>query len=79
MRLRSGLVALAVLAVGVLSAPAPSSRSSSPPVTPLSQTEIDSYIPYEWFAAATYCPQPSQASWTCGRFVLFSFGIGYLI
>ncbi|KAF8605880.1 lipase [Ceratobasidium sp. AG-I] len=65
MHLHSGLVALAALVVSVLSAPAPSSRSSSSPVTPLNQTEIDSYIPYEWFAAATYCPQPSQASWTC--------------
>lgn len=65
MQLRLSLVALVALATGILSAPASTSGGEAL-VTPLDQAEIDSYIPYEWFAAATYCPQQSQASWTCG-------------
>lgn len=37
------------------------------PVSAVDATEINSYIPYEWFAQATYCPQPSQANWSCSE------------
>ncbi|CAE6456166.1 unnamed protein product [Rhizoctonia solani] len=34
-------------------------------VTPLSTTEIDSYIPYGWFSAVTYCPPDTRDKWQC--------------
>lgn len=40
------------------------------PVNPLGTAETNSYIPYEWFAQATYCPQPSQADWSCSTYFL---------
>jgi hypothetical protein len=43
------------------------------PVSVLSTAEVNSYIPYEWFAQATYCPQPSQANWSCSEFCLPPF------
>ncbi|KAG8686144.1 hypothetical protein FRC09_014318 [Ceratobasidium sp. 395] len=61
------LFSLFALVAGVLSAPSIERRLLSGPVTPLSTTQVDDYIPYCWFAAATYCPQPSQASWSCSH------------
>lgn len=38
------------------------------PVSPISQAKIDSYIPFELFAQATYCPPDNQANWSCSEF-----------
>ncbi|CUA70670.1 hypothetical protein RSOLAG22IIIB_04266 [Rhizoctonia solani] len=34
-------------------------------VTPISAAEVSSYIPYEYFSAAAYCPPDTQAKWNC--------------
>ncbi|CAE7075206.1 unnamed protein product [Rhizoctonia solani] len=34
-------------------------------VTPISAAEASSYIPYEYFSAAAYCPPDAQAKWSC--------------
>ncbi|CCO29912.1 Lipase OS=Rhizopus niveus PE=1 SV=1 [Rhizoctonia solani AG-1 IB] len=34
-------------------------------VSPISTAEISSYIPYEYFSAAAYCPPDMQAKWNC--------------
>ncbi|KAG8777452.1 hypothetical protein FRC12_000369 [Ceratobasidium sp. 428] len=59
------LFSLFALVACVLSAPSVERRLLSGLVTPLSTTQVDEYIPYCWFAAATYCPRPSQVSWSC--------------
>jgi hypothetical protein len=62
------LLSLLTLLTGALSAPAPAERRTLPgPVTEFTTTQVDSYIPYSWFAAATYCPPASQATWSCGE------------
>ncbi|KAG9101644.1 hypothetical protein FRC06_002767, partial [Ceratobasidium sp. 370] len=64
---RPSLLPLLALIPSVLSTPAPAKRSgTTDPVTPLSTAQVDSYIPYSWLAAAAYCSQASQATWTCG-------------
>ncbi|KAG8741461.1 hypothetical protein FRC10_002829 [Ceratobasidium sp. 414] len=65
---RPYLLSLLTLVPSVLSTPAPTKRDeATSPVTPLNTTQVDSYIPYSWFAAAAYCSQASQASWTCAE------------
>ena len=32
----------------------------------LAQTQIESYKPYTWYAAAAHCNATSTANWTCG-------------
>ncbi|KAG8682652.1 hypothetical protein FRC08_014821 [Ceratobasidium sp. 394] len=66
------LSSLFVLATGVLSAPSVERRILSGPVTALSTAQVNSYIPYCWFAAATYCPRPSQVSWSCSEWFGFA-------
>ncbi|KAJ1306646.1 hypothetical protein OPQ81_007641 [Rhizoctonia solani] len=34
-------------------------------VSPISAAELSSYIPYEYFSAAAYCPPDAQAKWSC--------------
>ncbi|CAE6456816.1 unnamed protein product [Rhizoctonia solani] len=34
-------------------------------VTPLSSSEVNSYVPYGWFASAAYCPPKSRDNWQC--------------
>ncbi|KAG8685299.1 hypothetical protein FRC08_013187, partial [Ceratobasidium sp. 394] len=65
---RPYLLSLLALVPSVLSTPAPAKRNETiiGPVTQLSTAQVDSFIPYSWFAAAAYCPQGSQATWTCG-------------
>ncbi|KAG8739234.1 hypothetical protein FRC12_016399, partial [Ceratobasidium sp. 428] len=64
---RPYLMSLLAFIPSVLSTPAPMKRGEiAGSVTPLSTAEVDSYIPYSWFAAAAYCSQASQATWTCG-------------
>ncbi|KAG9126436.1 hypothetical protein FRC07_003464 [Ceratobasidium sp. 392] len=64
---RSYLVSLLALIPSVLSTPAPAKRNATfAPVAPLSEAQVDSFVPYSWFAAAAYCSQASQATWTCG-------------
>ncbi|EUC59097.1 lipase [Rhizoctonia solani AG-3 Rhs1AP] len=33
--------------------------------TPIGTAEVSSYIPYEYFSAAAYCPPDMQAKWNC--------------
>ncbi|QRW16975.1 Lipase (class 3) [Rhizoctonia solani] len=33
--------------------------------SPISAAEASSYIPYEYFSAAAYCPPDAQAKWSC--------------
>jgi hypothetical protein len=68
----------AVAPLGVFAAPAP---VSAPPesvvedaavlkvqsVAPLSAAEIDSYVPYGWFASAAYCPPETRTNWQCSE------------
>ncbi|KAF8605881.1 alpha/beta-hydrolase [Ceratobasidium sp. AG-I] len=68
--MKLSLIPLLALASGALSAPAflPRGLSVFPSssINSMTLTQADAYTPYAWFAAATYCPRASQASWTCG-------------
>ncbi|QRV88753.1 Lipase (class 3) [Ceratobasidium sp. AG-Ba] len=65
MLIRFCVLSLLVFAPGILSTPAKRNEATEP-VTPLDEAQISSYVPYAWLAAAAYCPQGSQATWSCG-------------
>ncbi|KAI0258698.1 hypothetical protein BC834DRAFT_974875 [Gloeopeniophorella convolvens] len=55
---------LAILTTLVgLAAAAPAKRQS---ITTISSSQIASYTPYTWYAAAAYCAASETSSWSCG-------------
>ncbi|EJF64333.1 lipase [Dichomitus squalens] len=64
--LRLWLSAVTALLVASASLAAPAVHTKRQSITSVSQSQIDSYTPSAWYAAAGYCEASATLAWNCG-------------